>query len=62
MLILNNVDFKAQLKHFPSCYNQVNVFISVIIMCGNIGDVVSLKKKLGKVDEEMLFILLDIYK
>lgn len=62
MLILNNVKFTAQLKHFPSCYNQMNVFISVIILCGNIDDVVSLKSKLGQISKEILFILLDIYK
>uniref|UniRef100_A0A3Q3VWV2 Guanylate cyclase n=1 Tax=Mola mola TaxID=94237 RepID=A0A3Q3VWV2_MOLML len=61
MLILNNVKFTAQLKHFPSCYNQMNVFISVIILCGNIDDVVSLKSKLGQISKEILFILLDIY-
>lgn len=52
----------VQLKHSPSCYSQTNVFISVFILCGNPDDIVTLKSKVDKINEEILFILLDIYK
>lgn len=40
----------------------LNYTISVFILCGNPDDVVSIKQTSGRIDEEIMFILLDIYK
>lgn len=53
----------VQLKHFPSCDSETDVFISVFIMCGSPEDIISLKSKVkGKIPEEIVFILIDVYK
>lgn len=41
---------------------QTDLFISVFILCGSVDDVVSIKEKAGKIDEDIMFILIDIYK
>ena len=51
-----------QFKHFLSCYSDTDLFISVVILCGGPQDVVSVKGILGPVHEDIMFILLDIYK
>lgn len=52
----------VQLKHVPSYRNESDAFISVFIMCGKPEDIASIKSKVGQIHEDILFILLDIYK
>ncbi|XP_070703541.1 guanylyl cyclase C [Pempheris klunzingeri] len=41
--------------------NANNRHSNIIIMCGSPDDVVSIKEKVGKIDEDIMFLLLDIY-
>lgn len=57
----------VQLKHFPSCYSETDVFISVFIICGSPDEIISIKNTVNKekkveIPEEIVFILIDVYK
>lgn len=53
---------KNTVKHCPSSNSGTNVLISVFILCGGPNDIISLKSKIKYISQEILFILLDIYK
>uniref|UniRef100_A0A672ZGN8 Guanylate cyclase n=1 Tax=Sphaeramia orbicularis TaxID=375764 RepID=A0A672ZGN8_9TELE len=40
---------------------ELDLFISVFILCGGSNDIVSIKKEFGPIDPDIIFILLDIY-
>ncbi|XP_065820934.1 guanylyl cyclase C isoform X1 [Labrus bergylta] len=46
---------------FESAITKSDRHSNIFILCGSIDDVVSLKSKVGKIDNEIMFILLDIY-